>query len=198
MDSSPLCEPRTSRYPSWVRKGRGTRDQIPPFTGSQRKLENFRKTSTSVLSTTPKPLTVWIIKNCGKLLKRWEYQTILPVSWETCMRVKKQVRTLYRTTDWFKIDKGVRWGCLLSAAWLIYTLMAPHSSVLAWRIPGTGEPGGLLSMESHRVGHDWSDLAAAAEHIMISELQAGIKTGGRNINNLRYMDDTTLMTESEQ
>jgi len=40
--------------------------------------------------------------------------------------------------------------------------MATHSSVLAWRIPGTGEPGGLPSMGSHRVGHDWSDLAAAA------------------------------------
>ena len=38
--------------------------------------------------------------------------------------------------------------------------MAPHSSILAWRIPGTGEPGGLLSMGSHTVGHDWSDLAA--------------------------------------
>ena len=40
--------------------------------------------------------------------------------------------------------------------------MATHSSVLGWRIPGTGEPGGLLSLGSHRVGHDWSDLAAAA------------------------------------
>ena len=40
--------------------------------------------------------------------------------------------------------------------------MATHSSVLAWRIPGTGEPGGLQSMGSHRVGHDWSDLAATA------------------------------------
>ena len=40
--------------------------------------------------------------------------------------------------------------------------MATHSSILAWRIPGTGEPGGLPSMGSHRVGHDWSDLAAAA------------------------------------
>ena len=40
--------------------------------------------------------------------------------------------------------------------------MATHSSVLAWRIPGTGEPGGLPSMGSHRVGHDWSDLAAVA------------------------------------
>ena len=40
--------------------------------------------------------------------------------------------------------------------------MATHSSVLAWRIPGMGEPGGLLSMGSHGVGHDWSNLAAAA------------------------------------
>ena len=44
--------------------------------------------------------------------------------------------------------------------------MAPHSSVLAWRIPGTGEPGRLLPMGSHRVGHDWSDLAAAAASII--------------------------------
>ena len=41
--------------------------------------------------------------------------------------------------------------------------MATHSSVLAWRIPETGEPGGVPSMGSHRVRHDWSDLAAAAE-----------------------------------
>ena len=40
--------------------------------------------------------------------------------------------------------------------------MATHSSVLAWRIPGMGEPGGLPSIGSHRIGHDWSDLAAAA------------------------------------
>ena len=43
--------------------------------------------------------------------------------------------------------------------------MATHSSVLAWRVPGTGEPGGLPSMGSHRVGHDWSDLAAAKRPI---------------------------------
>ena len=41
--------------------------------------------------------------------------------------------------------------------------MATHSSILAWRIPGMGEPGGLPSMGSHRVGHDLSDLAAAAD-----------------------------------
>ena len=50
-------------------------------------------------------------------------------------------------------------------SWSYLNVSATHSSVLAWRIPGTGEPGGLLSMGSHRVGHDWSDwsdLAAAA------------------------------------
>ena len=51
--------------------------------------------------------------------------------------------------------------------------MAPHSSVLDWRIPGTGEPGGLPSMGSHRVGHDWSDLAAAAA-IAAAQLTAEI------------------------
>ena len=45
--------------------------------------------------------------------------------------------------------------------------MAAHSSVLAWRIPGTGEPGGFPSMGSHRVGHDWSYLAAAAAKLWL-------------------------------
>ena len=53
--------------------------------------------------------------------------------------------------------------------------MAAHSSVLAWRIPRTGEPGGLPSMGSHRVGHDWSDLAAASSSSKgISALQKKI------------------------
>ena len=51
--------------------------------------------------------------------------------------------------------------------------MVTHSSVLAWRIPGTAEPGGLLSMGSHRVGHDWSDLAAAAARLSLSISQIG-------------------------
>ena len=46
--------------------------------------------------------------------------------------------------------------------------METHSSVLAWRIPGMGEPGGLPSMGSHRVRHDWSDLAAAAAACLLS------------------------------
>ena len=46
--------------------------------------------------------------------------------------------------------------------------MATHSSVIAWRIPGTGEPGELPSVGSHRVGDDWSDLAAAAPRIFFT------------------------------
>ena len=52
------------------------------------KQESFRKTS--ALLTTPKPLTMWITTNCGKFLKRWEYQTTWPASWEICMQVRKQ------------------------------------------------------------------------------------------------------------
>ena len=79
--------------------------------------------------------------------------------------------------------------------------MAAHSSVLAWRIPGTGKPGRLPSMGSHRVGHDWNDLAVE-EYIMrntgLEEAQAEIKIARKNINNLRYADDSTLMAESEE
>ena len=54
----------------------------------------------------------------------------------------------------------------LPTSYLFYTL-ATHSSVLAWRIPWMEKPGRLQSMESHRVGHDWSDLAAAATAVDI-------------------------------
>ena len=49
--------------------------KLPTSVGSSKKQESSRKTSTSVLLTMPKPLTVWITRNCGKFLKRWEYQT---------------------------------------------------------------------------------------------------------------------------
>ena len=75
---------------------------------------------------------------------------------------KARVRTLYGTTDWFKIEKGVQQGCLPSPC--------------------------LFNRYT--------------EHIMrkagLEELQAEIKIGGRKINSLRYVDDTTLMAESEE
>ena len=64
------------------------------------------------------------------------------------------------------------WGCTVRHDWsdlaCMHALekeMATHSSILAWRIPGTGKPGGLPSTGSHRVRHDWSDLAAARHWI---------------------------------
>ena len=54
--------------------------------------------------------------------------------------------------------------------------MATYSSVLAWRIPGTAEPGGLPSMGSHRVGHDWRDLAAAAAAATVSQTLQTVPT----------------------
>ena len=72
------------------RKSRGNRDQIANISWIIKKQESSRKTSTSALLTMPKLLTVWITTNCGKFLKRWEYQTTWPASWNTCMQVKKQ------------------------------------------------------------------------------------------------------------
>ena len=76
------------------------------------------------------------------------------------------------------MDRGVWWaadlGVTQSRTWLLQLSMhalekemATHSSVLVWRIPGMEEPGGLPSMGSHRVGHDWSDLATSAVYIYI-------------------------------
>ena len=62
------------------RKGRETRDQIANIHCIVEKAREFQKKSTSALLITPKPLTVWITTNCGKFLKRWEYQITLPVS----------------------------------------------------------------------------------------------------------------------
>ena len=71
--------------------------------------------------------------------------------------------------------------------------MATHSSVLAWRIPGTGEPDGLLSMGSHRVGHYWSNLAAAAA-AAIGGIE-NIATGERGTKGLRSNDNQQMLME---
>ena len=87
------------------RKGRGSRDHIVNICWTIPKAREFQKTSTFTSLTTQKPLAVWITTNCGKVLKWWKYQTTLSASWETCIQVKKQVRTLPGTIDWFQIGK---------------------------------------------------------------------------------------------
>ena len=106
---------------------------------------------------------MWITTNCGKFLKRWEYQTTWPASWEIMYAGQEvTVRTRHGTTDRFQIGKGVRQGCILSPC-----LFNVYAENIMWN-------AGL------------------------DEAQAGIKIAGRNINNLRYADDTTLMAESEE
>ena len=72
--ASTVCELRNSDVQAGFRKGRGNRDQVANIHWIIERQE-FQKTSTSALLTTPKPLNVWITTNCGKFFKRWEYQT---------------------------------------------------------------------------------------------------------------------------
>ena len=137
--------------------------KLPTSVESSKKQENSRVTSTSASLTMLKPLTEWITTNCGKFLKRWEYQTISPAILRNLYAGQEAiVRTGHGTTDWFQIGKGVRQSCILSPF--------------------------LFNLHT--------------EYIMrnagLDEAQAGIKNAGRNINNLRYADDTTLMAESEE
>ena len=64
--------------------------KLPTSLGSLKKQESSRKTSPSALLSMPKPLTLWSTTKCGKFLKRLDYQTTLPASWEICIQVKKQ------------------------------------------------------------------------------------------------------------
>ena len=74
----------------------------------------------------------------------------------------------------------------------------PLHWVLAWRIPGTGEPGGLPSMGSHRVGHDWSDLAAAGQKQTGRDKREGLKRGMRKLGvmDIHYFDHGNIFTNN--
>ena len=110
-----------------------------------------------------KPLNVWITTNCGKFLKRWEYQTTLPAFCDTGMQVKKkQLEPDMEQWTGSKLEKEWSQGYILSPC--LFNLYAEY---ILWN-------AGL------------------------DEAQAGIKTSGININNLRFADDTTLLAESKE
>ena len=71
-------------------KGRGTRDQIANIRRIIKKARELQKNIYFCFIDYGKALTVWIITNCGKFLKRWEFQTTFSASWEICMQVKNQ------------------------------------------------------------------------------------------------------------
>ena len=98
-----------------LRKGIEREIKLPTSTGSSKKQESSRKTSTSALLTVPKPLTVWITTNGGKFFKTWEYQTHLTRFLRNLYAGQEAtVKTGHGTTDWFQIRKGVCQGCVLS------------------------------------------------------------------------------------
>ena len=136
--------------------------KLPTSIGSSKKQESSKKTSTSLLLTMPKPLTVWITTN-WKILQ----ETGIPDHLTCLLRnlyagQEATVRTGYGTTDWFQIGKGVHQGCILSPC--LFNLYAEY----------------------------------IMQNAGLDKAQAGIKIAGRNINNLRCADDTTLMAESEE
>ena len=81
--------------------------KLPILAGSQRKQGNFRKTSTSVSLTTLKPLTVWLITDWKALKEMGIPDHLTCLLRNLYVGQEATVRTLYGTTDWFKIEKGV-------------------------------------------------------------------------------------------
>ena len=144
------------------RKGRGTEIKLPTSVGSSKKQESSRKTSTSALLTTSKPLTVWITTN-WKILKKIRISDhLICLLTNLYAGQEATVRTGHGTTDWFQIRKGVCQGYILSPC-----LFNLHAKYVMWN-------AGL------------------------DEAKARIKIAGRNINYLRYVNDITLMAESEE
>ena len=149
--------------PGGFRKGRGTRDQIANICWIIEKARKFQKNINLCFIDYAKAFDCVDHNKLWKALK--EMGTPDPL---TCLLSNLYagqeaiVLILYGTTDWFKLEKGARQGCLLSPC--LFNLYAEH----------------------------------IMRNVGLDELQAGIKTGGRNINNLRHVDETTLTAERKE
>ena len=112
--------------------------KLPTYTGSWRKQGSSRKTSTFASLTVLKPLIVSITTNCGKLFKRWEYQTILTCFLRNLQAGQEVTVTTRHGTHWFKMGKVVQQGCILSTS-----VQSTSCEILGWtnhrlesRLPG--------------------------------------------------------------
>ena len=99
--------------------------KLPTSIGSSKKQESSRKTSTSALLTMPRPWTVWITTNCGKLLKKWDHLTCLLRNLYAGQEAT--VRTGHGTMDWFQNGKGACQGHILSPC--LFNFYGEFSSV---------------------------------------------------------------------
>ena len=135
-----ILQARLQQYMNWelpnvqarFRKGRGTRDQIANIHWIIEKARETRKTFTSASLTTLKPFTLWVTTNCGKFFKRWEYQTTLPASWETCMQVKRQqLEPDMEQWTGFKLGKEYIKAVYCHSAYLIH-MQSTSCDMLGW------------------------------------------------------------------
>ena len=95
------------------RKSRGTRDQIANICWIVEKTTSFQKNICFIAYA--KAFELWSKTTCGKFLKRWKYQTILPASWETCIKVKEQQLDFTWSKDRLSIGKEVWQDCISSS-----------------------------------------------------------------------------------
>ena len=144
------------------RKGRGTRDQIANMRWITEKAREFQRNIQLCFINYAKAVDCVAHNKMWNALKEMGIPDYLICLLRNLYAGQEAtVRTLYGKTDWFKIKKGVRQGCLLSPC--------------------------LFNLCAGRI----------MRNVRLDELQAGIKIGGRNSNNFRYADDTTLMADSK-
>ena len=165
-----ILQARIQQYMNWelsvvqagFRKGRGTRDQIANVCWIIEKAREFQKNICFCFIDYAKAFDCVDHKNCWTFLKRWEYQSSLPASWETCMQVDNQQLELY-----MEQQTGSKLGKEYGRAVYCHPVYLTYAEYIMW-------------------------------NARLDESQAGIKIARRNINNLRYADDTTLMAESQE
>ena len=154
-----------------------------------------------------KPLTVWITTNCGKFLRRWEYQTTWPASWEICMQVKKQqLEPDKKQQTGSKSGKEYIEAVYCHPACLTYMqssvqfshsvlsdFLWPHGLQHASLPCPSPTPGACSNLyPSNQQCHpDISYAEYTMWNARLDEAHAGIKIARRNINKLKYADDKT-------
>ena len=172
-------------FSEWCDKGRGTR-------------WSFRKREMSpdwvdedLIAFSPQNILLWKISNIQKILKRIACEFSHTYHWGSTINISFCLITYLRIPLFLSLSihlsihppihppthlftypsiKFFFWGNSLAVQWL-----ATHSSILAWRIPWTEEPGGLQSIGSHRVGHDRSNLACMpAQRLALSGFTAAV------------------------
>ena len=117
-----------------------TRKQVANIHWIMEKAREFQKTSTSASLTTLKPLTVWTTTNQGKFLKWWEYQTILPVFWDTCLKVKKQqLEVNIEQLTGSKLGKECNKVVYCHPAYLNYCRVHHHKGNQPWILIGKAD-----------------------------------------------------------